>query len=384
MTSSEPAGGARAADFRAHRIAIVLGLAAALAALYGAGWVYAAARFADGVRAFIAARQAQGIAVAYADIAIGGFPFRFEARLLAPSAMVALPSGTWIWRPDRAVFSARPWSLDRVALDLSGAHAIAPADASGLARWTFSSRAFALEAWISGADISALALRADGIRVHGRVAEKDITVGRLRADWRPAAAAPPDPRPDRGASSSARGDSPARPEHARPSQTFAWSVEAFRPPYAMRLPLGDEIARIAVAGEVRGRLAVEEGRDAFARWRDVFGRWRDDGGTIELSRVEGRWGALALAGEGTLALDGAFQPVGAFTARIEGYSETIDALRDAGAVSGTNAFAAKVVLTALARRDDGGRSYLTLPISLQERRLYVGPVALLTVPALAW
>jgi len=368
MTSSEPAGDARAADSRAHRIAIVLGLAAALAALYGAGWVYAAGRFADGVRAFIAARQVQGIAVAYADIALGGFPFRFDARLLAPSATVALPSGTWIWRPDRAVFSARPWSLDRVTLDLSGTHAIAPADASGLARWTVSSRAFALEAGISGAGISALALRADGIRVHGRVAEKDITVGRLRADWRPAAAALAD----------------SRPEHARPSQTFAWSVEAFRPPHAMRLPLGDEIARIAVAGEVRGRLAVEEGRDAFARWRDVFGRWRDDGGTIELSRVEGRWGALALAGEGTLALDGAFQPVGAFTARIEGYSETIDALRDAGAVSGTNAFAAKVVLTALARRDDGGRSYLTLPISLQERRLYVGPVALLTVPALAW
>jgi hypothetical protein len=390
MTPSEPAGDARAADSRAHRIAIVLGLAAALAALYGAGWVYAAGRFADGVRAFVAARQAQGIAVAYADIALGGFPFRLDARLLAPSATVALPSGTWIWRPERAVFSARPWSLDRVALDMGGTHAIAPADASGLARWTVSSRAFALEATVSGPNVSALTLRADDIRIHGRLAEKDITVGRLRADWRAAAAPPADPRPDRGASSSARvtplgvhshDDSPARPEHARPSQLFEWSIEAFRPPHAIQLPLGDEIARIAVAGEVRGRLAVEEGRDAF-------GRWRDDGGTIELSRVEGRWGALALAGEGTLALDGAFQPVGAFTARIEGYSETIDALRAAGAVSGTNALAAKVALTALARRDGeltgGGRPYLTLPISLQERRLYVGPVALLTVPALAW
>ena len=358
---------------RARRLTWGLGLAlAAAAGFYAAAWFYLADRFADGVRAFLDARHADGLTIAHAGIARAGFPLRIEARVLAPSATVALPAGTWIWRPARAVFSARPWSLDRVTLDIGGTHAIAPADASGLARWTVSARAFAIEARATAARVTALALRADDIRIHGRDADKDITVGRWRADWRTEAVSPGD----------------ARPEYARPSQVFESLIEEFSPPHATRLPLGDSIARIALAGEVRGRLQFEEGRAALGRWRDVFGRWRDGGGTIELSRVEGRWGALLLAGEGTLALDGAFQPVGAFTARIEGYSETIDALRAAGAVSGTNALAAKMALTALARRDGeltgGGRPYLMLPMSLQERRLYVGPVALLTVPALAW
>jgi hypothetical protein len=351
---------------RARRLAWGLGLTlAAATGFYAAAWAYLADRFADGVRAFLEARHADGVTIAHAGTARGGFPLRIEARVLAPSATVALPSGTWIWRPERAVFSARPWSLDRVTLDIGGTHAIAPADASGLARWTVSARAFAIEARAADARVSALALRADDIRINGRDADKDITVERWRADWRIEAVSPGD----------------TRPEHAQPSQVFESLIEEFHPPYAMRLPLGDSIARIALAGEVRGRLPFEEGRAAIVRWRD-------GGGTIELSRIEGRWGALLLAGEGTLALDGAFQPVGAFTARIEGYSETVDALRAAGAVSGTNALAAKMALTALARRDGeltgGGRPYLTLPMSLQERRLYVGPVALLTVPTLAW
>jgi hypothetical protein len=362
MISPDSSGVPIAAGPRARRVALAVGLAvAAGAGLYGAGWTYVAGRFADGVRAFIAARQGEGMAVAYAGIALGGFPFRIEARVLAPSATIALKAGTWIWRPERAVFSARPWSIGRVTLDLGGLHAIAPADASGLARWTAATRAFALEARISGADVAALALRASELRIRDRAGEEILGIGRISLDWRTGAVAP--------------GDS--RPEHARPSQYFESVVEAVRPPPAARLPLGDGIARLVLAGEVRGRIAPAPGPDALARWRD-------DGGTVELSRIEGRWGALALAGEGTLALDNAFQPVGAFTARIEGYSETLDALRAAGALNGAAALAAKMALTALARRDGEGRPYLTLPVAIQERRLYVGPVQLLTVPALSW
>lgn len=362
MISPDSSGVPIAAGPRARRIALGVGLAvAAVAGLYGMGWTYLAGRFADGVRAFIAARQADGVAIAYAGIALGGFPARIEATMLAPSATIALKHGTWIWRPERATFSARPWSINRVTLDLSGAHAIAPADASGLARWTATARAFAVKTRISGADVAALALRARGLRIQGRAGEEALALGRLGVDWGPAGKTP--------------GES--RPEHERPSQSFESFAEAIRLPPTARLPLGDEIARLAVAGEVRGRIDAAAGRDAL-------GRWRDDGGTVELSRIEGRWGALTLAGEGTLALDGVFQPVGAFTARIEGYSETIDALRAIGALNGGSALAAKMALTALARRDDGGRPYLTLPVSLQERRLYVGPVQLLTVPALSW
>jgi hypothetical protein len=352
------APGANKAASRARRIALKLGVAlVGLAAFYGAVWAYLAGRFADGVAVFLAGQSRDGMAVAHAGLVLGGFPGRIEARILAPSATIAFQGRVWTWRPERATFSARPWSLNRVSVDLSGAHAIVPADASGLARWTATAETLVLAARLEGATVRALDLTAIRLAVIGRRPGGEFGTTGLRLRWRIADIPPAD--------------------HRGASQWFDFEAEGVRPPEGARLALADVIARIAVAGEVRGRLAPGEAADAVARWRD-------DGGTIELSRIEGRFGALALAGEGTLALDGAFQPVGAFTARVEGYAEALDALRDAGALSGGNALAAKVTLTALARREGNGRPYLSLPISLQERRLYVGPVALLTVPALSW
>ncbi|MSO84856.1 MAG: DUF2125 domain-containing protein [Rhodospirillales bacterium] len=347
---------------RARRIVLGLGLAlGALISLYGAGWYYLAGRFADGVRDFLAAQQGEGVTLAYADIAFGGFPDRLEARLIAPAVTLALARGTWIWRPARVAFSARPWSVARVSVDLSGEHVIAPADASGLPRWKAHARTLAVEARLAGADVADLALRGADIRIDGRGVAEELALGRVRVAWRRAGIRPID----------------QSPEHLRASQSFEVLAEDIRMPPAARLPLADQIARLVVAGEVKGRLASGNGTDALRRWRD-------DGGTVELRRIEGRWGALALAGEGTLALDGGLQPVGAFSARIEGFSETLDALRQVGAMSGRDALTAKMVLTALARREGEGRPYLTIPLALQERRLYAGPVALLTVPALPW
>ena len=363
---------------RARRIALAAGLAlAALVFLYGAGWYTLAGRFADGVRAFLDVRQGEGVTLAYADIALGGFPGRLEARLIAPTATLALARNTWIWRPARVTFSARPWSVERVTLDLSGEHAVAPADASGLPRWKAAARTLELEARIAGGEVAALALRGRDFQLDDRAGGEEFALRQLRADWRRAEIQPADPRPERDANEYARRDSPPRPDRLRASQSFEALAEGIRLPPAARLLLADEIGRLAFAGRVMGRLAPDAAAEALRRWRD-------DGGTVELGRIEVRYGALALVGEGTLALDGDFQPVGAFTARIEGYAETLDALREAGAMSGRDAFTAKMVLTALARREGEGRPYLTIPLSLQERRLYAGPVALLTVPALSW
>ena len=367
-----PPADAAQTKYRARRIALKAGLAlGALIALYGAGWYALAGRFADGVRDFLAAQQGEGatvppmggqnIKIAYADIALGGFPGRLEARLIAPTATLGFANRTWIWRPARVAFSARPWSVARVTVDLSGEHAVAPADASGLPRWKAHARTLAVEARLAGSSVAEFTLRGTDFRLDDRTGGEQFAFARLRADWHRAEIQSADSQPD----------------HLRASQSFEVLAEGIRMPPTARLPLADQIARVFVVGEVKGRLARETGTDTLRRWRD-------DGGTVELRRIEGRWGALALGGEGTLALDGAFQPVGAFTARIEGFSETLDALRASGAISGRDALTAKVVLTALARREGEGRPYLTLPVALQERRLYVGPVALLTVPALPW
>src|SRR6185295_8822537 len=79
--------------------------------------------------------------------------------------------------------------------------------------------------------------------------------------------------------------------------------------------------------------------------------WRDAGGIIEVNRLALRWGPLDGDGDGTLALDAANRPLAAFTMRIRGYTETVDALTAAGAMKPRDAGTLKIALNLFARQD---------------------------------
>jgi len=113
--------------------------------------------------------------------------------------------------------------------------------------------------------------------------------------------------------------------------------------------------------------------------------WRDAGGVMEVRRVRADYGPLGLDGDGTLALDGQLQPVGSFVARLDGFSETVDALHGASIISDGNALTAKLVLGVLAEKDgSSGRTRLSLPVNLQDRTLYAGPLAMVKLPHIQW
>lgn len=353
---------------RAAVLAPVL-ILAGLAALYGAGWFTLSDRFAESVALWLDAQRAQGIEISHAGIARGGFPFRLEARVLEPRAAFAAGRKAWTWTPARAVFSARPWALDRVTLDLSGAHAIVPADASAgagrKAGWRARAETLILDARLHGSRATGLALTGERIEIEGPATAEDFAAASVALSWRRVAASLTD-RP------------PA--DHRGESQAFEVAAEGVRLSERARLPLGSEIARVKIAGRVMGELtSLRPGMGPGA-----LGPWRDGGGTVEIAALEGRYGALRFEGEGTLALDGAMQPLAALTARIEGYGETIDALRAKGAMSPRDAAAATLILAALAQRGDNGRPHLAVPVAIQDGLLFAGPVTLLRVPPIPW
>ena len=105
---------------------------------------------------------------------------------------------------------------------------------------------------------------------------------------------------------------------------------------------------------------------------------------IEVADVTVRHGPLNVSGGGTIALDAAMQPVTAFTVRAEGYSETVDALRKAGQIKTGDATATKLVLAVLAKRPNGGPPYIEAPLTVQDRRLRIGPLDLLEIPVVSW
>src|SRR5260221_522214 len=135
--------------------------------------------------------------------------------------------------------------------------------------------------------------------------------------------------------------------------------------------------RVTLAGAVKGAVPPGQLRQALATWRD-------DGGTIELEEGALRWGSLAASANGTLALDAALQPIGALTATIENHNAVIDAAVAGGTLRADDANLAKVLLGLMAKPGADGKKRLTLPVTLQNRRLYLGPAQIAVLPAITW
>src|SRR5262249_44415292 len=129
--------------------------------------------------------------------------------------------------------------------------------------------------------------------------------------------------------------------------------------------------------QLRGSIASGPPRAAVTKWRD-------DGGTIEIEELELDWRPLRLTGSGTLALDAELQPQAALTATIAGYGEIVDSLLVAGAIKPNDGALAKIALGLLAKPGPSGERQITAPIAVQEGRLFVGPVRLMTLPKISW
>jgi hypothetical protein len=149
-------------------------------------------------------------------------------------------------------------------------------------------------------------------------------------------------------------------------------------PVRLGLLLGADVLQLNFLAKFLGRLE-------FPATVEALGQWRDDGGIVEVERLETQYGSLYVRANGTLALDAAMQPVGAMTAKARGFFQTIRALRDAGHIRSRDAAMARVILGALARKPSGGGPVsISLPLSIQERKLYAGPVRLMDMPLIKW
>ncbi len=101
--------------------------------------------------------------------------------------------------------------------------------------------------------------------------------------------------------------------------------------------------------------------------------------------AEPRLGTIADDGTGTLAFDGALQPVGALSAEVLGINPTMDSLASAGIVRPGDAAMAKVALGLLSRRSTPDKQPIVeASVTAQDGWLYFGPVRLMRMPRLNW
>ncbi len=349
------------------RRATLIGFAAlaAGAVLWSAAWLVIADRLESGVEGWVRDRRAEGWTATHGPVAVAGFPLRWRARIERPrlSRARGAPPGGFFWSGPWIELGWAPWAVRIVTLRSAGAHELGRAGDDGM-RFRLAAAGItgrlgfgdsgAVERIDVGGD--AIVLTPPGALAGGKPFRVNRMV--LRVNLRPDAAPTP--------------GTPA------PSLALEIDILGLTLPKTVRTALGHTIGRIAGQATVMGTIPA--GRPAAA-----LTAWRDQGGVVEISRLSLGWGALTVKGSGTLALDIGLQPIGAMTARIAGYAETIDRLSAAGTLGRGQGLVAKLALGVLARTPEGGgRPEVEVPVSVQNRMLTVGPVPLLRLPRIDW
>ncbi len=328
--------------------AIAAGLVVALVA-YSSYWLYTASRLKAGVMHWAEQRSAAGHAPRWDEIAVSGYPLAF--RLSVGNAVLdgAQPLPYEVTAP-MLVGRAPPWNLQCWRLQApAGIRVAAPGEGE-----TVSADGIDGTLTLGGSEGTVIDLVA-----HHAVAAGVVSgLGADRAALRLVL-------PDRAAA-----------DHRDTDFAATIRLDQATLPAAVP-PLGSAVEQLSLDGTLKGALPPGPLHQALDAWRAA-------GGTIELQHAALRWGALSLTANGTLALDEALQPIGAFTATIENQNAIVDAAVASGALRAKNANTVKLVLGLLAKPGPDGQKQLTLPVSIQNERLYLGPAEIAVLPPITW
>ena len=342
-----------------HRRRLVLAgaILAALIAVYSAYWFFAARNFRDGVMRWTADKRAEGWTAAYDDLSVAGFPLWLRAELSGANIAPPGEPTMWRWQGPTLAAAARPWNWRLVVFDFPGAHRVTVRDGKR-------SREFQL----SVARARAIARLDPGGRFDHLSGDME-TIETGAAGWRIKAVHWSLALPIRDRANDAASDKEP------PGPRLRFMVSGIE--HQEQILLGRPIERLEAEIKLVGAIDKGAVRDALAAWRDA-------GGLLKLNHLSLKWPPLSLEADGAVALDGDLQPIGAMTARIRGYDDAIDILVQTGVLRAGAALAAKLALTLQARRTPDGGSSVTVPLTLQDRRLSIGPVRLRPLPRIDW
>ena len=337
------------------RWAIAAAFVAAILASYTGFWFIAAGEIRGAVENWAEERRAEGYEVSFARPEISGFPLLFRVDFADPA--LALPEHGWSWRGEALQVVAPPCNPYRVRFHLSGRHELSFfqdgqwAEYFGAAEQVSASFAFDDEG-----RTAALELEISNLEIGGETLPGPARVERL---WILGPL-----------------DRPADPDHRTEVAELSIRLANLSLPPGTNRGLGDEIERLSLEVSLKGPLPDGELGEALRHWRDA-------GGTVELEMLAIRWGPVGLEADGTLALDHLMRPLGALTVKVIGYGDVIDALVKNGIVPLGEAFIYKVAFDLIARKPEaGGPPVLTVPLTVQDGGLSVGPMTILDLPPL--
>jgi len=299
-------------------------------------WAWATNRIETDAAAWLAERRREGWSATAGPAQRGGWPF--NATVMFPDVAI---SGGLSWQADRVRLRFDPLQRNRLTMTLEGVQhlrlGMLPAATLTAAR---------LVALVPLDDnAQPFVVHATGLRAEAAALSATSVSATLRI------------LPDAVEAEAEGVDLPAGPP---------W-------------PFGGQVASVAATARLEGPLPATA--DDLPRRAAA---WRDAGGKLVVTQSAIHWGALDAQGSGDVTLDPALQPRASFVVRLVGYSDTIAALVQSGAIRPTDARVAATLLGLLAQTPPGGKPEVTVPLTLRDGVLSAGSFPVAGVPGLAW
>jgi hypothetical protein len=356
-----------------RRITMIAGgIAVATIIVVTAAWFFFVQQTQRAIDQWADAQRTNGVDVTWQSLRFTGYPLRIDARIGEPQMIVRQPNRMVIWKPSLLTFkfsSIAPRAIDFVS---PGAHDIHATFED--ATWSAVVDAETLEgqALFPPGDyrrIEQLAGRFSGVRMTPHAWADPVTVEQGTFEAARRAATPVNPQAVHPQGVSFALELAARDISLPKDLLTASALET----------LGPLVSELSTEVLITGEL------DTGSVDTDALRTWRDGGGTVEITSIDLLWGPVRFTANGTLALDGDLQPVGSFATQIAGLEKFVTAMETDGILSPSDAAIARVTLSILTRSsDDGGPNRAEIPITLQDRILRLGPVALIQFPPIVW
>ncbi|NKB19384.1 MAG: DUF2125 domain-containing protein [Alphaproteobacteria bacterium] len=350
-------------NFQKWRKPLARGLAilAGLTALYSGVWFLIAAQLESGLANWTAQQRNRSWTVEHGKIVMTGFPLKWQIDIENPLLSRSSGKVPFHWSGPRIHLNMRPWNLTRIGFQTAGEHRLgyATSKKSESAKLKMGAGRGEL-LFDSEGRLNDLTFTVEGAVIETALAQTyRFTQLNARLDLsRPAA---PDSKP-----------------HQIPAFHLTTELFGLTLPKEIKPVLGRTISRIALSADFLGGANGTNLKQALSHWAR-------SGGSLNLKKLDIGWSKLDITGTGTLALDPTLQPIVAFSGRVSGYDDTLDAMADGGIIKPATAMVTRFALRALSNfTGDKKGARIRVSLTIQDGYLHVGPVKLVKLPKIIW
>lgn len=356
-----------------RRLIMIAGVSAiTIAIVVTVAWFVLVQQTRSSINQWADLQRANGNDITWQSLSFSGYPLRIDAHIDTPQVSFRHGGRQTNWKPSFLTFKFSSITPNAIDFDSPGAHDLKVTFDDETLAALIEAETLEGQALFPAGDyqrIEQLVGEFTGVRVTQSGQAEPITVKQGNFDIMLGAASPIDPQAVHPSGDSLALDLTTRDIVVPPNLIRGSALEV----------LGPTVEAFSTEIQIKGAL------DTRTADVEALTAWRDGGGTVEVASIELQWNTLRITANGTLALDGELQPVGSFATRIAGLEDFITAMETGGVLSPSDASIARITLAVLTRAsDDGGPPRAEIPITLQDRIVRLGPVALIQLPPIVW